>query len=287
MKYSLVVVKLLIISVLWTCKPMDEQVHNHRAEQWLAIGHMRSCEEGEAGMPARFERINFNRYDLLLLTGDLSCGSSQSIKQLRYLDSLLYIRQPNTLWALGDHDYQRPASISLISRRPSFYTYYQSGVTFVVLDNQQEGGQFRGEQLYMLEEVMDTIAESSHLIVLHHKLFWMYNHPQLHSRIDSISNAPLCETDVCLNPNNFYDVVYPGLVNVQRRGIQVICLGGDIGVKTAAFEYHTEEGIVYLASGLEAKQPANRALLFEYLPSSRQLKWKFVDIEKLPIKISI
>ena len=63
-----------------------------------------------------------------------------------------------------------------------------------------------------LFEVLDTIQQSNHLIILHHKLIWMYDHDVLESQISSVSNADLGGCFNCINPNNFYSEIYPKLV---------------------------------------------------------------------------
>ena len=63
----------------------------------------------------------------------------------------------------------------------------------------------------------------------------------------------------CINPNNFYEDVYPLLVKVRHRGIEVICIGGDIGAKANEFEYITSDTIYFLASGIsyqKTRQPS-------------------------------
>ena len=80
-----------------------------------------------------------------------------------------------------------------------------------------------------LFEVLDTIQQSEHLIILHHKLIWMYGHDVLESQISSVSNADLGNCFNCINPNNFYSDIYPKLVDIKIEGIQVYCIGGDIG----------------------------------------------------------
>jgi hypothetical protein len=120
----------------------------------------------------------------------------------------------------------------------------------LLLDVQDSLSIIAGAQLKLLTDVADTISTSSHLIILHHKFIWMSGHEELEPQISTLSNAQLGSCFYCINPNNFYTEVYPKLIEVKHRRINVICLAGDIGNKVKGFEYSTAEGLYFLASGM-------------------------------------
>jgi len=103
----------------------------------------------------------------------------------------------------------------------------------------------------------------------------MRDNSELEPIADSISNGPLGDCSYCINSNNFYDDIYPLLINVKQRGIEVVCIAGDIGKKVSEFEYITGDGIYFLASGINGENGNNKVLVFEYDDSSRKLEWNY------------
>jgi len=144
-----------------------------------------------------------------------------------------------------------------------------------VLDTQDNYSNIEGAQLALFNSVMDTLSESSHLVILHHKLIWLYDHPYFQSQINSISNGEFGSCFYCLNPNNFYTDLYPRLVTAEQNGIEVICVGGDIGAFTNTFEHTTSEGIDFLASGLLYGSNTNMALVFTHYLKRDSLAWEY------------
>jgi hypothetical protein len=64
----------------------------------------------------------------------------------------------------------------------------------------------------------------------------------------------------------------------------VICLAGDIGNNVRTFEEQTEDGIVYLASGLPVnatQKPESQVLIFTHDWKLGTLDWEFVLLDEL------
>jgi len=221
------------------------------------------------------ENIDFNKFDMLWLGGDLAYSTSTDDATMNYVDSKFNIGDSNTLWALGNHDYANLNKVEQYSNRPPFYSIHKDGITIVVLDTQDSLSNIVDSQKIFLMGILDTIQESTHLILLHHKLVWMYGESSLEPQISSISNAGLGSCFNCLNPNNFNAEIYPELVTVKQSGIEVLCVAGDIGSKTNEFEYQTADGIHFLASGINSGGENNKALLFHHDPSLNRLTWEF------------
>ncbi|MDA9274887.1 hypothetical protein N9P59_00155, partial [Crocinitomicaceae bacterium] len=134
----------------------------------------------------------------------------------------------------------------------------------------------------MFNNVVDTIQESSHLIVLTHKLIWMYGNNNLEPLVPEISNGQLGNNSWNIFPNNFYNDLYWKLLDLQNAGIQVICIGGDIGINSAVFEHRFDSGIQFLASGVYYNNvQSKKALVFEHTKSKGLLTWEYVNIEDL------
>ena len=137
----------------------------------------------------KVETIDYTKYDMLWLGGDLTKFTSAKDSVLIYVDKYLDLKNKNTLWALGNHDYSDLELIEQFTDRPAYYAYYKNGITFLVLDTQDSLSNFIDNQLNLIKSVTDTINQSSHLVVLHHKLIWMYNNEHLASIAPDISNG--------------------------------------------------------------------------------------------------
>ena len=255
---------------------------SHRSDNthtYLHLSHTRT--EADDTIDSTALKIDFTKFDMLWLGGDLTYYTSTKEETLSYVDSVFDIGNPNTLWALGNHDYADINRIQKFTKRPPYYIYHQDGITFMILDTQDSLSYITGKQKEFFHNVIDTLQTSSHLIILHHKLIWLYGNPALEPKIPTVSNAGLGDCFVCLNPNNFYTDLYPELLKVKQKGIEVLCVAGDIGTKIKEFEYQSPEGIYFLASGIEHGETGNKALVFHYDLISRRMEWRYRLINSL------
>lgn len=258
---------------------MQSSESNPNIKSYLHLSHIRT--EAENTIDSTTLEIDYASFEMLWLGGDLTYYTSKEEKTLAYVDSIYQLGNPKTLWALGNHDYSNKPLIQKYTHRPPYYSYHQQGITFLVLDTQDSLSNITGLQKDLFMSVTDTLEESSHLVILHHKLIWMYGDNLLKPKISSISNAGLGDCFVCLNPNNFYEELYAELVKIKQKGIEVICIGGDIGTKIKAFEYRTPEGINFLASGIESGESGNKALVFKHDLDRKKITWSYQLISAL------
>jgi len=251
---------------------------------YLHIAHTRSYDGAKDKLMPEVEQIDFDAYDLLMLGGDLVYESTRDSATLNYLDRTFQLSNEDVLWTLGNHDYHHhPEWISGFTKRPNFYSYQKNGIQYLVLDSQADLCNTTGQQKELLERSINSLeTDITHLIVLHHKLLWMMDDGPLQKRINEVSNGGAGNCFYCVPPNNFYSDVYPQLVEVQKRGVQVICIAGDIGAKVDEFEYETKEGIFFLASGLKDGSPSNKVLLFDHDIDTGKLDWQFTSLKLLP-----
>lgn len=253
---------------------------------YLHIAHTRSYSEAVDQLMPAVEALDYSRFDILMLGGDLVYESTGKRETLLHLDTVFDLSNPHTLWTLGNHDYHdHPEWIPEITGRPNAFAFQKYGITYLVLDSQEDNCNISGRQKKLLEETLEALKPgTTHLIVLHHKLLWMMDNGALQGRADAVTNGGTGGCFHCIPPNNFYAEVYPRLLKVQKKGIQVICIAGDIGVKVHEFEYQSPEGIYFLASGLKDGGADNRVLLFEHDIKNRKLSWKFEKLPNLPQK---
>ena len=273
----LLVAGLFLVS---SCTKEEKQAVDDMIVDYLHISHTRMY--NNEGINRQAARVDYSLYDKLMLGGDMMNLSSESDATLSYLEDIFSISRHTTMWTLGNHDRTDVPLLQQYTGRNNFYTTTDHGITYLVLDTQQDTSQIIGEQRQLVQEVLDTIEQSSHLILLTHHLLWMDDGGPLAAIADSVSNAPLSDCWYCIRPNNFQKEIYPSLVSVQKRGVKVICIAGDLGRNVNAFEYETSDGITYIASGIHYDSPTNQALLMEHNVTERQLSWRFVNVEHLP-----
>jgi hypothetical protein len=277
-----------MIAICWLgflggCKREDvpPSPEGRSIHRYLHISHIRTGDNGPI-LPS-IAAIDFTGYDMRLLGGDMAYSTSEDDTVMDRLQASFQLGSPNTLWALGNHDYTDLDRIHRYTARPRYYSYSRDGITFIVLDTQDSLCQIQGAQLALFDSVLDTLERSTHLILLHHKLMWMPDNPTLEPLIPAISNIGIGPGFNSLQRNNFYARLYPRLVEAHARGIEVLCVGGDMGNNAKEFAYETPEGIHFLGSGLSylASNQENRVLLFSHDLLTGRLDWKFLPVSEL------
>jgi len=247
--------------------------------KYLHISHTKGVDN--TVFTENIESIDYSKYRVVMLGGDMMQSSTESWGVMDKIDSVFDISSENTLWTIGNHDDSNAGMIPMMTNRPLHYSYYKDGITYLVLNSEDDNCSIINTQLNLFNNVVDTIQESSHLVVLTHKLIWMSGNNNLEPIANGISNGPLGNATWEINPNNFYDDLYWKLLDVQNSGIQVICLGGDLGINATEYEYRFDSGIQFLASGVYHNNPIKKGLVFEHTPSTRSLTWEYVDLEDL------
>jgi hypothetical protein len=257
----------------------DTPADTNPISYYLHLSHTRTPANPTVIAPV--DAIDFRSFEMLWLGGDLAWLSSENDATMSYLDSIFQFGSPNTLWSLGNHDYSDLARVTSYTHRPNYYCHSHNGITVMVLDTQDSLSSILGAQKTFFDSVLDTLEQTTHLVILHHKLFWMPGNAILEPMIPTVSNGSLGSCYSCVNPNNFYTDLYPRLLEVHAKGIEVICVGGDIGAHTTTFEYETSEGIHFLASGMSETSSENKAILFRHDRLHQRLVWNFYPIALL------
>lgn len=248
--------------------------------QYIHIAHTRIRDTINQKLDPRVEQIDFNKFDMVLLGGDLTEDTSEEFETLEYLDGILDLSNQNVLWSMGNHDNTNLDLVERITKRPIYYSNHKNGITYIVLNSHGELDwqcDISDPQLELINNVTDTISESSHLVVMTHKLLWLLGHPEMEEHVGKKGYFSwTCNYGVV--PNNWNKEVLPKLRMVQKKGVQVICLAGDIGNAAKEFEEHTTDGLIYLASGINPVDKDVKFLYFKHDPP--ELKWEFVEVEK-------
>lgn len=179
--------------MIWSCQKNELPPVEY---EYLHLAHTRSWTNPY--MDSYSEELDYAVYDMIWLGGDMAHLSSADDATMDYLDGFFDFDQPSTLWALGNHDHSDLNRVENYTGRKAYYHHYQHGINFLVLDTQDSFSNIVGEQLELVNNVLDTIEEGTHLVILHHKLIWLYGHPEFEPKINQISNGPYGECPYCL-----------------------------------------------------------------------------------------
>lgn len=273
--------KLIIISIVLSILGTDLFAQNDSLLKFIFIPHPRSDDEGV--LPA-VANIDFTKFDVTMLGGDLTWTTSEDTATMVYCDSIFDLGSPNTLWSLGNHDLQRGDRdlIKYFTGRESYYSYNRNRVTFIVLDTELDANGssstfITGDQLEMVKTVCDTIVESNFLILLHHRFMWMINNDYFKSLLgDSIAASSRS-----LDTTNFYADIYPLLQKVKNKRIPVHVFGGDRS--SINIVYSPEDSITFYTARLKGNfaDSINNAIILNYSQQNKEITYDFVPLADL------
>ncbi|MFN8206171.1 MAG: T9SS type A sorting domain-containing protein [Bacteroidales bacterium] len=274
---------LLLFPAVFLLTP-DSFCQENDTLKFIFIPHPRSEDRVHQTVLPAIEKIDLSLYDMTLLGGDITWSVSSSRTAMEYCDSLFDIASPNTLWTMGNHDISSRYLITEYTGRPQHYACQRDSILFLVLDVELNASGFnssfiQGEQLEMVQQVCDTMAHATWLVVLHGRLIWMPGNPDFSSRMDSVA-----ESTKQLDTTNFYAEIFPLLQKVKKRGIQVLCLGGD--KSRINIEYSPEDSITFLTSTMEPLYPdsVNDVLVFGYNRATNTMQHTFIPLSVVPKK---
>ncbi len=254
-------------------------------KNYIHVAHTRIFDTVKQVIDPRMEAIDYGRFDKVLLGGDMCEETSKRYDILMYLDAIFDLKSESTLWALGNHDNANLDYVAKATGRRHFYTTHQDGITFIVLYTQEKEDwicTITGDQLKLIQNVTDTIKESSHLVLMTHKLIWIKDHPEMKQHQGIKYYDWSC--NYAITRNGWHTDIAPLLQKVEERGVEVISLAGDIGNNVSEFEVHSSDGIDYLASGTNPEKEGVKFLHFVHDLKTRDLSWKFIDVDSFLIK---
>lgn len=269
--------------------------------RYLFLGHPYRWVEAGNRVDSLVEALPLDRYDQIWLGGDVCSRTTEKRETLLYLDSLFRFKRGNVHWAWGNHDimFGNENWLPETTGRPDYYSEWVDGMLLVVLNTNllqwpesnpdsifcsRMEGQYR-----MLRDIADTIRAASHLVLLHHVCLLTNEMTGNSMGLDTVFNfyKPFLKMRCQPDTASFEKAVYPMLAKVQQRGIQVVLVGGDLGMRSKAFEYQTPDGVWFLGSGINnsvnpAYAPsyvtnfdADRILEFTLDREAKALSWKF------------
>ncbi len=269
--------KAIILAILFVVVLSCNNATSNNANKYIYLSHTRI--DANDGVYNKVYDIDFSKYKMTLLGGDLALNSFANPEITAHLDSLFNFKSPTTLWSIGNHDKTSLKKFYQYTGKQKYNAFQRDDITFISLDSQDSLSSIVGKQKRFLFSVLDSL-ETKSVVLMSHKLIFMNNHPLLDSKIKDVCNGRKGDCYHCHNVNNFQEEIYPKLLQLKNKGKQVIWIGGDLGYRTSEFEYKDDAGIVFLGNGLWYKKDWNKVLIFskpEYAP----LEYEFVHIDSL------
>lgn len=295
-KYKRPSIFMLLFSVLVFSSFFIKQSDIQKTEfKFLFIGHAYDW-----GAPAgdkvdeRIEQINIEDYEGVWLGGDVCANTMLNPKTAIYLDKVFNLKNPNTHFVLGNHDY-RDHNLDVYfeaTGRPDFYTSSFMTITMSVINTNLNSSHCEqlNAQYRMLEQVTDTLESATHYVLLmHHQIFRDI------AGLEGFKSNGVCShySMNCDRVDSYFQTdFYPKLVELESKGIEVIVVVGDTGWDKGSHQ-KSSEGIDFLASGINNsfyksrapeeldKIPEDLLLEFIYTPNEAMLDWQFKSLNEL------
>jgi hypothetical protein len=244
----------------------------------------------------RLEELDKDQFDLIWLGGDICSESFLEYETLEYLQEQLRIKNPHHFWSLGNHDTRNNNKdwFREFTGKNTYYADNFENITAIVIDTNLDPSDCENldSQYNTIVNVCDTISSSSHLILLFHWGLWD-NIPGIPSPgTYGHSNLKYWNSNCDSTNNNFTKSIYPLLKNVQNRGIQVICIMGDMGSTYRSIDFTSDDDIIFLGCGLYQNNylvnpddydiiERDKLLVFHNNITANTLTWNYQDFDSL------
>jgi len=285
MKQKLLIILFLIITVT----RLDAQ-NNYK---YLFVGHTYM---GETKIDSRLSELDKSSYDQIWLGGDICSETLMHPSTLEYLQNELKICEPHNYFSFGNHDRRNGNmdDFESYTGKKSYYADNFNNITCLVIDTNlaPDDCENLNNQYKMICNVADTIEQSTHLILLFHWGVWDGIPGLLEPEEYCHSNMQYWNANCDSANNNFSQMVYPQLVEVKNRGVEVICIMGDMGASYKKVDMRSDDDIVFLGCGLynikyrwEEDQwwPYEKDLILEldHNTETNEISWTYRDLDSL------
>jgi len=233
----------------------------------------------------RLEQLDYSSYAGVWLGGDVCSEALVNFSTVEYLNEIFNLENPESHWALGNHDARNMnwEYVTDITNRKTYYAYHSNKMTRIIMNTNivPTFCELMDEQYSLIVNVCDTIQDSKYLVLLMHHGLW-YGVPGLPDPfVYAHSNLKYWNSN-CYDVNsNFINSIYPKLLEVKDRGIQVVCIMGDVGEKTNGFQMQSDDGIWFVGNGLYHNGEDNNITIFTYDTSDYVLSWQFHNLDSL------
>lgn len=254
---------------------------------FLFVGHCYQIETAGTQVDYRVRQLNMSAYNGIWIGGDVCSESMLNYSTIQHIDTVFDLGNPETHWTLGNHDARNGnwEFYEEFTGRKTYYAYSSNEITYIILNTNlvPTNCNMINEQYEIISAVCDTIQQSKYLILLMHHGLWRdipdLPPPATYAHSDLIYWNANCDS---VN-TNFVNIVYPKLVEVKQRGIDVFCVMGDMGASKKKFEMDSVDGIHFLGCGLNENHPDDLVLIFNYNTVSHELNYNFHNLDSLLI----
>lgn len=286
---------LCIISFFISCEESDDFdfLKNPDCKHYIFLGHIyHSPNRIDPGV----EKLHLSIYNQIWLGGDLCSETTREYSTILYLNRIFNLASDFTHWTLGNHDIRNGNHEWITTATGKDFYYAQSFQSFTLFNlNTSLINMNRfdliNNQYELLKNVCDTIRRSKYLIVIMHHVVWQNVSDEFDT--DEFANSSYSQWFAHFQPEQtFEEAMYPLLVGVEKKGIDVICISGDVGQKDQKyFEFETKEGVVFLASGINnstesdpekrAKLPKDKVLILTHNIKTGEISWNFYNLDDI------
>lgn len=275
----------------------DVLENNNDTLEYIFLGHVYRYNYSNPGyrVDPRVEGINYINYDRVWLGGDVCSEAMLDRATIGYIDSVFDLGNPTTQYALGNHDI-RNGNIQYYREytgRKSYNVCSSNGAVSICINSQISPTQCEdlNNQFDLIKNVCDTIQESSFLFLLMHSCIFT-GVPNIPSS-NSFAHADFGRWNANCSGSSatFVSAIYPMLVQVRDRGIEVFCIMGDAGSNDKEYYMAASDSIHFFASGIcnskfedpieLAQQPKDKVLVFQHTLGNQEIKWEFQDLDSL------
>ena len=145
------------------------------------------------------------------------------------------------------------------------------------------------KQYKIIKDVCDTISSGYLIFLIHHGITSNVPGVPIPSTYGHSNLKPWMAN--CYDDSASYaDAIYPMLVDVEKRGVEVLHIMGDVGSGPKSFYCVSDDGIEYFGSGINNSYNINLGipitapdlvLVFKHVLSTNELSWEFVELNDL------
>ncbi|NOX85281.1 MAG: metallophosphoesterase, partial [Chlorobi bacterium] len=216
---------------------------------YLFAGHTMQLNDVGDKIDYRLEGLDKSVYDGIWLGGDVCIEPLLNYSTVQYIDSVIDLGNPETHWAMGNHDAREGnwEWYEEFTGRPTYYAYTSNNITRIILNTNlvPTNCEMIDDQYKLITNVCDTINKSYYLILLMHHGLWR-DIPGLPQPVTYANSDLVYWSANCDSVNTpFSKFIYPKLLDVQKRGIKVICLMGDLSGNKKTFNRISDDGIQF------------------------------------------
>lgn len=254
---------------------------------YVFLGHIYDWEFPDKVDP-RVEKMDFSQYDRIWLGGDICSEASLNYSTITYIDSIFDIGKPENHWTLGNHDTRNKNHefIKEFTKRPTYYTYSKDGITTIVMNGNISPLDCENldKQFHMIRNVCDTMKSGHLIFLIHHGI--TSNVPGISSPSSyGHSNLRPWIANCHQDSSSYVDAIYPMLVKLENKGVEVHHIMGDVGASAKSFHSISDDGIDYYGSGINNSKNIryntpiinkDLVLVFTHIVTINKLTWKFI-----------